>query len=149
MKIISHRGNLTGAKSETENSLDAINKALNAGFDVEIDVWFQNNTWYLGHDKPIYSIEEKFLENPKFWCHAKNFDALDFMLKNKNIHCFWHQNDDFTLTSKNYIWTYPNKCIKDNSVLVIKKIPHLVFIPDCFGVCTDEPIFYNSIINEI
>jgi len=144
MKIISHRGNLNGRNPSTENSLPAINVALYHGFDVEIDVWYRNNNWYLGHDKPQYFIDEPFLENKKLWCHAKNLDALNLMIKNKKIHCFWHQNDDFTLTSKNYIWTYPNKDAGSNSIIVLKnskdKIPK-----KCFGICTD---FALSYINE-
>jgi len=143
MKIISHRGNLNGPNSITENSILAINTALYKGFDVEIDVWFKNGKWYLGHDKPNYQIDESFLENKKLWCHAKNLDALNLMLKNKKIHCFWHQNDDFTLTSKNYIWTYPDKDTRDNSIIVLikkEKIPKKTF-----GICTDFPI---SFINE-
>jgi hypothetical protein len=143
MKIISHRGNLNGPNSITENSVLAINTALYKGFDVEIDVWFKNGKWYLGHDKPNYQIDESFLENKKLWCHAKNLDALNLMLKNKKIHCFWHQNDDFTLTSKNYIWTYPYKDTRYNSIIVLmkkQKIPKKIF-----GICTDFPI---SFINE-
>jgi glycerophosphoryl diester phosphodiesterase len=143
MKIISHRGNLNGPNSISENSISAINTALGQGFDVEIDVWFKNGKWYLGHDKPNYKINESFLENKKLWCHAKNLDALNLMLKNNKIHCFWHQNDNFTLTSKNYIWTYPNKDTTDNSIIVLikkQKIPKKTF-----GICTDFPI---SFINE-
>ena len=143
MKIISHRGNLNGPNSITENSVLAINAALDKDFDVEIDVWFKNGKWYLGHDKPTYSVDESFLENKKLWCHAKNLDALNLMLKNNKIHCFWHQNDDFTLTSKNYIWTYPDKDTRDNSIIVLikkQKIPKKTF-----GICTDFPI---SFINE-
>lgn len=143
MKIISHRGNLNGPNSITENSVLAISAALDKGFDVEIDVWFKNGKWYLGHDKPNYQIDESFLENKKLWCHAKNLDALNLMLKNKKIHCFWHQNDDFTLTSKNYIWTYPDKDTRYSSIIVLikkQKIPKKTF-----GICTDFPI---SFINE-
>jgi hypothetical protein len=143
MKIISHRGNLNGPNSISENSILAISTALGQGFDVEIDVWFKNGKWYLGHDKPNYKINESFLENKKLWCHAKNLDALNLMLKNNKIHCFWHQNDNFTLTSKNYIWTYPNKDTRDNSIIVLikkQKIPKKTF-----GICTDFPI---SFINE-
>jgi glycerophosphoryl diester phosphodiesterase len=140
MIIISHRGNLNGSNPFTENSIPAINIALNNGFDVEIDVWFKNNKWYLGHDKPIYSIKESFLQNNKLWCHAKNLDALSLMLKNKKIHCFWHQNDDFTLTSKNYIWTYPNKEIRNNSILVLTKKQKIT--KNIFGICTDFPLLY-------
>ena len=27
----------------------------------------------------------------------------------KSLNYFWHQTDDFTLTSHGYIWTYPGK----------------------------------------
>ena len=142
MKVISHRGNLNGPNPSTENSIPAINIALYHGFDVEIDIWYKNNNWYLGHDKPKYLIDESFLQNKKLWCHAKNLDALNLMLKNNKIHCFWHQNDDFTLTSKSYIWTYPTKEIKDNSIIVLRskkdKVPK-----KCFGVCTDFPLTYK------
>ena len=142
MKVISHRGNLNGPNPSTENSIPAINIVLYHGFDVEIDVWYKNNNWYLGHDKPKYLIDESFLQNKKLWCHAKNLDALNLMLKNNKIHCFWHQNDDFTLTSKSYIWTYPTKEIKYNSIIVLRskkdKVPK-----KCFGVCTDFPLTYK------
>jgi len=143
MKIISHRGNLNGTNISNENSIPAINIALYYGFDVEIDVWYKNNKWYLGHDKPQYLVNESFLQNKKLWCHAKNLDAFSLMLKNKKINCFWHQNDDFTLTSKGYIWTYPSKETKDNSIIVLikenDKIPK-----KCFGICTDFPLKYNK-----
>ena len=144
MKIIAHRANLSGPNTSTENSIPAINVALYHGFDIEVDVWYKNNKWYLGHDKPLYLVDESFLQNKKLWCHAKNLEALNAMLKNKKIHCFWHQNDDFTLTSKGYIWTYPYKETIDNSVIVLTnkkdKIPK-----KCFGICTDFPLSY---INE-
>jgi hypothetical protein len=142
MKIISHRGNLNGPNPSTENSITAINIALYHGFDVEIDIWYKNNNWYLGHDKPKYFIDESFLQNKKLWCHAKNLDALNLMLKNNRIHSFWHQNDDFALTSKGYIWTYPAKDTEDNSIIVLRskkdKVPK-----KCFGICTDFPLIYK------
>jgi hypothetical protein len=141
MKIISHRGNLNGPNPSTENSIPAINVALYHGLDVEIDVWFKNDKWYLGHDKPKYIIDESFLENKRLWCHAKNLNAFNLMLKNKKINCFWHQNDDFALTSKGYIWTYPTKDTRDNSIVVLRskkdKIPK-----KCFGICSDFPLKY-------
>jgi len=41
------------------------------------------------------------------------------MLKEGDIHCFWHQEDDVTLTSKGYIWTYPGKDLTENSIVVM------------------------------
>lgn len=148
MKVISHRGNLNGSNPLTENSISAINIALHKNFDVEIDVWFKNGKWYLGHDKPTYQINKSFLENDKLWCHAKNLDALNLMLKNKKIHCFWHQNDDFALTSKNYIWTYPNKKTVNNSIIVLIKKQKIT--KKIFGICTDYPLLYvNKKLHEI
>lgn len=109
MIYISHRGNLTGP-SKTENYPIHISAALVMGYHVEIDVWFVNDKFYLGHDEPNFKTEVdlKYLKNKKLWCHAKNIEALSMMLRNK-VHCFWHQEDDATITSKSYIWTYPGK----------------------------------------
>jgi hypothetical protein len=50
MIIISHRGNLYGPDKENENKPDQIQKVLNLGYYVEIDVWFIDEKLYLGHD---------------------------------------------------------------------------------------------------
>jgi len=142
MKIISHRGNLNGRLQNDENSILAINIALSHGFDVEVDVWFKNKKWFLGHNKTEHEISRSFLENKKLWCHAKNLDALRLMIKNKKINCFWHQNDNFTLTSKGYIWTYPNKDVTDKSIIVLKNFKDKA-PKNCFGICTDFPIYYK------
>ena len=63
MILISHRGNLNG-KTDDENKPKYIEQALNQGFDVEIDVWYIDNQFWLGHDKPQYKISEGFLEHP-------------------------------------------------------------------------------------
>lgn len=141
MKIISHRGNLNGPNNFYENTFESIQKVLNYNFDVEIDVWYLNKKWFLGHDEPLEQIDISFLENNKLWCHAKNLNALNLMLENKKIHCFWHQTDDFTITSKRFIWTYPQKDTCENSIIVLQnkndKIPS-----KCFGICTDYPLLY-------
>ena len=106
MKIIAHRGNMDGPNPVQENHPDYITKALQLNFDVEVDVWFLDGKFYLGHDAPQYEIEKSFLRNDRFWCHAKDIFSLEAMLEN-NMICFWHQNDDVTLTSSGHIWTYP------------------------------------------
>jgi len=52
MKIIAHRGNLTGPNPLRENSIDYIEEAISEGFDVEIDLWVEDNQCHLGHDGP-------------------------------------------------------------------------------------------------
>ena len=40
MKLIAHRGNIDGPNPERENSPEYIEEALKAGYDVEVDVWY-------------------------------------------------------------------------------------------------------------
>jgi len=142
MIIISHRGNLSGPDWKNENSPRQIKKALKEKFDVEIDIWLIKNKWFLGHDKPAYQVPKKFLENPRLWCHAKNRNALTGMIANKKVHCFWHEKDLYTITSKNIIWVYPRQKTCKNSVLVSKG-PRLAE-GRMLGVCTDFPFRYRA-----
>ena len=144
MKIISHRGNISGRNIELENHPCYIKSALDKGYDVEVDVWCINNKWMLGHDEPVHYIDISFLRSEKIWCHAKNLIALNLMIS-EGVHCFWHEQDDYTLTSKNYIWTYPNKNITPRSVIVYRDIDEqkkLSIKP--YGVCIDDCNVLNN-----
>jgi hypothetical protein len=134
MILISHRGNTKG-KSKNENHPDYIIETSKMGFNVEIDVWYNSGNFYLGHDKPQYQVNKKFLINSKFWCHAKNSSAI-YELSKTNAHFFWHQNDDYTLTSKGFIWVYPNKKYFKNSIIMVKKKTK-VNLKKCKGICSD------------
>lgn len=145
MKLISHRGNLNGKNTEKENNPNYILEALEFGFDVEIDVWVVDNVYYLGHDEPMYEIKERFLENDYFWCHAKNYEALYKMLENKKIHCFWHQEDDHTITSNGFIWSYPSIEKNYNSICVLPETNKLIKeqTQNYIGVCSDFILNYK------
>jgi hypothetical protein len=144
VKFISHRGNLSGPKPDLENSPQYIQKALTLGLDVEIDVWLVKEQLFLGHDEPQYEINLDYLKNEKFWCHAKNPDALKLMLDN-NIHCFWHDKDKFTLTSKGIPWCYPQNHIA-GGVVVLQDLPpfscasvaYSEMSKNLYGVCSDH-----------
>lgn len=150
MKLISHRGNLEGPNPTRENSIDYINEAIELGFDVEIDVWFNDNKWFLGHDEPQQEIEFEFLQNEKLWCHAKNIRAL-FGLKNRNIEkFFWHETDKFTLTSNGYFWTYPGNPITQFSILVLPELTKFKEVKaedlgGLYGICSDYIKKYKKI----
>ena len=137
MFLISHRGNLNGPEEGKANRPSRINEVLDLGYDCEVDVWKMRDTFYLGHDRPEYVIDIKFLKNPKLWCHAKNLPALENMLSHGGIHCFWHEEDKFTITSKGYIWTSPQKEVTNNSVIVHKDSGWRNVNYHCAGVCTD------------
>ena len=142
--FISHRGNIDGRVVNSENSPDYISFALDKGYEVEIDVWFVDDSYYLGHDEPLYLVKESFLENEKFWCHAKNEESFFRMLQNPNIHCFWHQNDDYTLTSKGIPWVYPGKKVFENSIWVLPEKTTYKYIQlNCLGICSDNISLYK------
>ena len=135
---ISHRGNLYGPNPERENDPIYINEALYAGFHCEIDVWYINDNFFLGHDKPQYPIEKDFLEDPRLWCHAKNVDAFIEMISNVNIVSFWHEHDRYALTSDGYIWTWNftehnDKCIIIHPELMLRFVDY----NNIAGVCSD------------
>tara|TARA_R100000664_G_C2732271_1_gene122558 strand:+ start:218 stop:673 length:456 start_codon:yes stop_codon:yes gene_type:complete len=144
--LISHRGNFTGPSPDTENSPKQIDKALNLDYNVEIDVWFKNNQFWLGHDQPTYPVETKFLQNSKLWCHAKNIDALQMMTQMSNVHFFWHQSDNYTLTSNSIIWAYPGQILTSNAICVMPEKHNYSDdnIRNCLGVCSDYIKNYES-----
>jgi hypothetical protein len=145
MKLIAHRGNLNGPQPDKENSPDYISKAIESGYNVEIDIWFIDDKWYLGHDNPTYEIKYHFLFDSRFWLHAKNGEAFDKLLndKNYNFNVFWHTTEDWVLTSKKYIWTYPNKILYLNSICVLPELGYNGDLNKCKGICTDFIYKYN------
>tara|TARA_B100000287_G_scaffold334977_1_gene320353 strand:+ start:985 stop:1422 length:438 start_codon:yes stop_codon:yes gene_type:complete len=145
MILISHRGNINGSIPERENEPLYIIEALEKSFDVEVDVWWKDDGFWLGHDEPQYQVKEEFLQNIKLWCHAKNIDALNQMIENGKIHCFFHQEDDVTLTSEGYLWTYPGKQLTSNSIAVLP--PDKGKLPDTIaGICSDNIASFGNVI---
>ena len=140
VKLIAHRGNRNGIDVK-ENSPEFLQQAIDLGYDIEVDIRYINGEWWLGHDGPQYQIDSPFnlFDNSKVWWHCKNFAALD-KLQGSNLNYFWHQEDDHTLTSKGFIWTYPGKEIGINNIIVM---PENVMSLDeikklkCFAICSD------------
>ena len=135
MIYISHRGYINGVDEKLENNPNNILKLLERNIHVEIDVRYHNDNFYLGHDDPKYKVEVNFLKHKNLWCHAKNFKTLDEIRK-IDCHYFWHQEDDYTITSKGFFWTYPGKKLLENSICVLPEKSNYKTI-DCQGICSD------------
>lgn len=136
---IAHRGNTQGP-SDGENQPIHIVVAISKGFDVELDIWMNDQGMFLGHDLPQYQIDETYLEDVKehAWFHCKNIEALGYFVNNMpDAKYFWHQEDDHTLTSNGYIWTYPGKTVTNKSIVVLTEPADLSIYKDAYGVCTD------------
>lgn len=138
MFLIAHRGNVDGPCPEFENKPEYIFGGLR-GYDnihFEVDVWYVGGELFLGHDNPQYKISESFLMEARLWCHAKNLEAFEYILKCPIIHGFWHQEDDFALTTRGYVWTYPGKPLCKHSVCVLPELCSHGF-DNVAGVCSD------------
>lgn len=148
MKLIAHRGNVNGPDPSKENNPEYIEQAISQGFDVEIDINYStlDKSLYLGHDEPTYKVSWYWLSSfqDKLWVHCKNIEALyQFSYGTNGFNYFWHQEDKHTLTSKNYIWTYPGEAYTPRSIIVMpewnKNLDEFVDLRayDCYGICSD------------
>lgn len=143
MKIIAHRANLNGPNPEKENQIESILACINRGFDVEIDLWYFEDDFYLGHDQADYEIDIAFLlrYSNKLWCHCKNLAAFEKLLNYSEINCFWHQKDDYILTSRKNIWVYPGKKVPENGIVVMPEWDSEKYEKKYIGgICTDYPM---------
>ena len=139
MILISHRGNVNGRFESCENDPTYIDLAIKKGYDVEVDVWYKDGILWLGHDKPDYVIDFKWFRDRigKLWIHCKNVESVVYFKECEyEFNYFWHQTDDITLTSLNYIWAFPGKQPIKNSISVMPEIND-DDVSKCFGVCSD------------
>jgi hypothetical protein len=150
--IIAHRGLLDGPDSDLQNHPDQITKALGLGFHVEIDVWYIDGIWFLGHDGPEHRIEFEFLiqHSNKLWIHCKNV-ATFFEIKTNNryqFNYFFHDTDAVVFTSKSFIWTYFGKreTMHHSSICVMPEVNYpwdeivqMAKNNSWCGICTDYP----------
>ena len=150
MILIAHRGNINGKVEKLENSPSYIDSAIEQGYDVEIDVWYHQHEFWLGHDEPSYEVSLKWLTDRKdsLWIHCKDLISID-MLRELQIHnkvdlnYFFHDEDDCTITSKGDLWVYPGKQPVKNSIAVIPEW-HQDDVSLCKGICSDNIINFKE-----
>lgn len=147
MILISHRGNLTG-KSSDENNPKKIIDVINLGFDVEIDLRYNKDKYYLGHDFPEHEISKKWLiENRKnIWVHCKDIKTIEHVNIDKvlsNLNYFYHEDDPSTITSKGFIWVYPGFQPVKNSIAVLPELSN-ENTDSCKGICSDYILKYKK-----
>ena len=142
MIFISNGGNLNGKSSNFENNPDQIQKCFDLNLNIKLDVWFKDEKFWLGSDKPNLEVNPKMLEDYRVWCQAKNIEALDMMLLNHNINCFIISKDKFTITSKGFIWNVNQKNIPKRSVIQINDdfIFDKTKLTNCYAICSNNPI---------
>lgn len=142
MKLISHRGNTSGKLENWENEPTYVNMAIQKGYEVEVDIWYKDGIFWLGHDKPEYGIQFRWLRDraERLWIHCKNVDALAQLHEDNSgypFNFFFHANDDAVLTSHGYIWVYPGNTLSNQSIAVLPELFPEQDLSKCVGICSD------------
>lgn len=148
--LIAHRGLLYGPDASLENRPETLTLARDLGYDVELDLWYHEGEFRLGHDRPEHAVSlrwlerinrEGYLDQHHAWIHAKNIDALYALRKiGWEGHLFFHQSDDAVITNTGFIWTYPGKALTDLSICVMPEWNGLIGTASSisvYGFCTD------------
>ena len=117
MVLISHRGNVNGRVLDRENTEQYIDDAIALGYDVEIDVWYQDANYWLGHDNPERVIDLRWLLKRKdnLWIHCKNFRALSSLSDHLTV--FYHSQEAYTLISNGLIWAHNIHDVDDKCII--------------------------------
>lgn len=142
MIYISHRGNIDGKLPSMENHPSYIDKAIALEYDVEVDVWYVDGNFFLGHDTPQYGVTFDWINDRanKLWVHCKNVEVVEYLIENdfkcSDINWFWHDSDLMALTTFGYAWVYPGKQPIKGSIAVMPEI-HNDDISKCVGICSD------------
>ena len=140
MVLISHRGNINGRIPDRENTAQYIKEAIELGYDVEVDIWYKGNEFWLGHDQPDRPVHLDWLKEHEYhlWIHCKNFGALTHLI-NTVSKTFYHSSEEYTIISNGLIWAHnitdvSTKCVipllHSNDILNWTPAP-------VHGVCSD------------
>ena len=140
MIFYAHRGNTRGP-SMFENEPYYLTRAINEGFAPEVDVWCVKGDLWFGHDWPDHRVTQEWMQDFGEYCifHCKNWQAMLAMQQAKQ-HYFWHQDDEYTLTSEGLVWVYPDRPFQPDKNYIACQ-PGYIDLPaewyDIGGICSD------------
>lgn len=126
-----------------------IEKCIDLGFDVEIDIWHDGKQFLLGHDEPLYkvSVAQLFNWQNYIWLHCKNLEAMEELGHYKGeFNYFWHESDSYTLTSHGYIWTAQHSFkngLSDRITTATFGIIAEAYDNEEYYLCCDAPKFFQ------
>ena len=144
MILISHRGNINGVEGK-ENHPDYIDRAIEKGYDVEIDVRQDNRTgYYLGHEQMKHHLEKSGLIGLKqnLSRPAQDFGSLEILLI-LVLRVFYHDKELHTIIGNTQvIWSHNIEEASQNSIIPLLELDKLqvwkdMIDEDVYGICSD------------
>jgi hypothetical protein len=163
MHIIAHRGLLDGPNPDRENSPYMIDYATEQGFEVEVDLRYNDGSWWLGHYISHYEIPVSFVLRPHIWSHCKTVETFYKMrevcesIDPALINYFYHDSDKVVLTSTGAIWTYMGipETQHTESICVLPEVTYgwdnmeeIVNSGKWAGFCTDYPVRLSQLVRH-
>lgn len=151
MNIYSHRGNLSG-KSPRENEPAFLQEAIAAGFHVEVDLWFVDGAYFLGHDGPVHRIDLADFDREEVIFHLKSPHVPPL----RHADAFAIENDDYVLTLRGLLWTNYGQAPTLHSVMCSPELvgdtrPIDEFVraiqQGAAGICTDYPLLVRDALS--
>lgn len=149
MILYSHRGNLNKRDIDNENKPLIIDKAINKGFRVEVDIRYINGSYWLGHDNPEYKVSLDWIVDRRneLLIHCKNLRSI-YELSNcaYRLAYFAHKKDQYSLINNGLIWV-DDISLKLNKKCIIPLIAqkdvenYYKYANIVGGICTDYPEF--------
>ena len=145
MILIAHRGNIFGPNPELENNPQYIEKAIDSGYSVEVDIRgsFMDGL-FLGHDKAQYEVSPEWVfdRTEHLWIHTKDIQSFyTFTQQTTACNAFWHQTDYHVLTTAGFIWAHPGSILTPRSICVMPEISQTAYTAEdlqhCAGICSD------------
>lgn len=149
---VAHRGLCHGPNKKLENSLITIRERCEKGLSTEIDIWWHNDGFWIGHDEPREPVVTEFLNSEFLWIHAKNAGALYHLQRFSNenglgLRIFYHTDESYALTTtgetiilpglddvEGWIYMMPEVAYKNNPETGKKEL----VIPSMSGkICSD------------
>jgi hypothetical protein len=109
---IAHRGLTDGPNHSSENSIETIRERCKKGLASEIDIWWKDNAFWIGHDSPREPVSLEFLCSDYLWIHAKHMESFYELQRISNeqglgLRIFYHTDEDYVLTTHGDTIIYP------------------------------------------
>jgi len=144
---IAHRGLTNGPDKIVENNLENLRQRCARGEYSECDIWYIDSKLYLGHDSPSVEIRFDDINSPYLWLHAKNKEALEYLLglrnyKGYDLCIFWHTTDDYTFTTTGNVVVYPGKeLIEGSTFMMPENADNIIVKKNIHSICSDYEHF--------
>jgi 3-deoxy-D-manno-octulosonate 8-phosphate phosphatase (KDO 8-P phosphatase) len=138
---------LNGSIPSSENNPDYILEATKK-YSVEVDAWFKDGDYYLGHEKPVHKIDKLFLFSDSIITHCKNIECLHQLRGYSMVEAFYQVNDEVSITTAGR-FIYHSSVIptiyKSNDIVVNLGKPdnYLSNFTGSISVLTDYPNCYE------